>query len=78
MGGKRVIGPRGLDRTLFLFFLNSANIYLYFLYAMRGGGKIVLTIFMILASTLFHFLETKCLFVCLFVGWLVVFFLFIF
>ena len=39
-----------LVRTLlFVVLLNSANIYLYFLYAMREGGKIVLTIFMILA-----------------------------
>ena len=49
------LGPRVgfLVRTLLFVVVDSANIYSYFLYAMRGGGgKIVLTIFMILASTL--------------------------
>ena len=60
-----------LVRTLLFVVVDSANIYLYFLYAMRGGGKIVLTIFMILASTLssfFHFSEKQndCLFIYLF------------
>ena len=69
------LGPRVgfLVRTLLFVVVDSANIYSYFLYAMRGGGgKIVLTIFMILASTLsssfFHFSEKQndCLFIHLF------------